>query len=73
MIKIKNHFYKEMGETYIQLEDGTLLHDDEWNGEVYTIKEDGVERTYKPVDVCIGWDEDTKECNQWDTIGFEKY
>lgn len=33
----------------VYLENGTVLIDTEWNGEVYTVKEDGREHIYRPV------------------------
>lgn len=48
-----------------ELEDGTLLHSSEWNGEVYTVKnKDGSEIRYFPVYNQIDDDE-------YEIIGFE--
>lgn len=48
-----------------ELEDGTLLHSSEWNGEVYTVKnKDGSETIYFPVYNQIDEDE-------YEIIGFE--
>lgn len=35
--------------TAVFLENGSILLDSEWNGEVYTVKENGRERTFKPL------------------------
>lgn len=48
-----------------ELEDGTLLHSSEWNGEIYTVKNlDGSETRYLPVYEQVGKDE-------YEIIGFE--
>lgn len=47
-----------------ELEDGTLLHSSEWNGEVYTVKnKDGSETRYFPVYNQID--------DEYEIIGFE--
>ena len=47
-----------------ELEDGTLLHNSEWNGEVYTVKnKDGSETRYFPVYNQID--------DEYEIIGFE--
>lgn len=33
----------------VYLENGMILIDQEWNGEVYTVKENGGERTFRPL------------------------
>ena len=55
----------------ITLENGIELFPEEWNGEVYTVKENGRERTFKPVYEPISFDDDG-EPEQWETIGFEE-
>lgn len=62
MLGIKRRRFTEVGHDYdYELEDGTYLHESEWNGEVYTVKVDNhTEKTYRPV-----YDEEDK------TIGFE--
>lgn len=66
MLKIKEECVRMNGHVFdYELEDGTLLHHTEWNGEVYTVKEaDGSERTLRPVYDDIGDD-------QYEIIGFE--
>lgn len=59
MLKIKRELFTD-GFEY-ELEDGTMLHESEWNGEVYIT--DG--KDYRPVQQ---YDE---EHDQYDTIGFE--
>lgn len=54
-----------------ELEDGTLLHETEWNGEEYTVKNDGCETYYKPVEKATQFDEDNEPC-EWEVIGFEE-
>lgn len=51
MLKIKNENVKMNGHWFdYELEDGTLLHNQEWNGEQYTVKnEDGSETEYRPI------------------------
>lgn len=57
----------------VYLEGGVILINDEWNGEVYTVKdEDGNERIYKPVYEPIDRDEDG-EATQWDLIGCDEW
>lgn len=49
-MKIKNKNIKKYGSYFdFELEDGTLLHTMDWNGEVYTVKKNGEEITYKPI------------------------
>lgn len=55
----------------VYLENGVILIDTEWNGEVYTVKENGKERTFKPIQEAIAFDDDG-EPEQWETIGFEE-
>lgn len=55
----------------IVLENGVELFPDEWNGEVYTMKEDGKERTFKPVQEPDVIDDDG-EVLQWKIIGYEE-
>lgn len=55
----------------ITLENGIELFPNEWNGEVYTVKETGTERTFKPVYEPISFDEDG-EPEQWEVVGFEE-
>lgn len=58
----------------IYLENGViLLNPEEWNGEVYRVKdEDGKETIYRPVYEPIDWDENG-EVTQEDIIGFDEY
>ena len=55
----------------ITLENGVELFQEEWNGEVYTVKENGRERTFKPVYEPISFDDDG-EPEQWGIIGYEE-
>ena len=49
-----------------------VLIDKEWNGEVYTVKdEEGKERTYRPVQEPDEVDDDG-EVLQWKTTGYEE-
>ena len=68
MIKIKAENVTALGGATFdyQLEDGTLLHESEWNGENYTIKENGTETVYKPI-----YAEHENENGGYDIIGFE--
>lgn len=67
MLKVKNEDIKVNGHWFeYELEDGTLLHQSEWNGEVYTVKKDGVEISYHPIYA------EEKNCNGgYDIIGFK--
>lgn len=57
----------------VYLENGVILIDSEWNGEVYIVKDsDGVERTYRPVQEPTEFDKDG-EPMQWETIGYDAY
>ena len=50
MIKIKNENITINGHQFeYQLENGELLHESEWNGELYTVKKNGREIEYKPI------------------------
>lgn len=53
------------------LDNGFVLTDDEWNGEVYTLLENGKERTFKPVHEPDVTDDDG-EVLQWKIIGYEE-
>ena len=55
----------------ITLENGVELFPEDWNGEVYTVKENGRERTFKPVYEPISFDDDG-EPEQWGIIGYEE-
>ena len=55
----------------ITLENEIELFPDEWNGEVYTVNENGRERTFKPIQEPISFDDDG-EPDQWEIIGFEE-
>ena len=55
----------------ITLENGVELFPEDWNGEVYTVKENGRERTFKPVYKPISFDDDG-EPEQWEIIGYEE-
>ena len=67
MIKIKEENYVSVGHMFdYLLENGVMLHENEFNGEVYTVKENGVETTYRPV-----YDEHENENGGFDIIGFE--
>ena len=68
MIKIKAENVTALGGATFdyELEDGTLLHESEWNGENYTIRQDGKEVVYKPV-----YSEQENENGGYDIIGFE--
>lgn len=56
----------------VYLENGVVLIDREWNGEVYTVKDEkGKERTFRPVleTEPVG---DDGEVSQWEIIGYEE-
>ncbi len=55
----------------VYLENGVVLIDNEWNGETYTVKEDGKERTFRPVQEPDDVDEDG-EVLSWTTTGYEE-
>lgn len=66
MLKIKSEDIKANGHWFdYELEDGTLLHQSEWNGEMYIVKQNGVEISYHPVYA------EEENCNGgYDIIGF---
>lgn len=67
MIKIKNKDIKVNGHWFdYELEDGTMLHSSEWNGEEYIIAENNVEITYRPI-----YTEEENSNGGYDIIGFE--
>ena len=73
MIKIKREHFTYMGTTMeYELEDGTMLHSNDWNGEIYTIKKDGREISYRPIIEGIGEADEDGEYSQYGIIGFEK-
>lgn len=56
----------------VYLENGVILIDKEWNGEVYTVRDEaGKERTYRPVQEPDEVDDDG-EVLQWKTTGYEE-
>lgn len=56
----------------IYLENGVILIDTEWNGEVYTVKnQDGTESTYKPIQEPVSYDKEW-EPDDWETVGYEE-
>lgn len=72
MLNFTERTESEVFGTIITLENGIELFPDEWNGEVYTVKENGRERTFKPVYEPISFDDDG-EPEQWKIIGFEEF
>lgn len=59
--------------TTVYLENGVILINDEWNGEVFTVKnEDGSETVYRPVQKPDEVDENG-EVTSWETIGYEEW
>ena len=67
MLKIKNESVKVNGHWFdFELENGVLLHESEWNGEVYTVKVKGGEVVYRPV-----YSEEENDNGGYDIIGFE--
>lgn len=74
-VKIMLKFTERMesgvtGEIYT-LENGFELFPNDWNGEAYTVKDNGIERSFKPVEAPISFDEDG-EPFQYELIGFEE-
>lgn len=70
MIKIKNkNVERNFHQFDYELEDGTLLHSDEWNGENYTIlhRKNHKETVYTPV-----YSKEPNETDTFEIIGFEK-
>ena len=71
MLKIKTENPVSVGEMFdYELEDGTLLHRTEWNGEDYTVRSGSIptrtETVYKPV-----YSAEPNENEGYDIIGFE--
>ena len=71
MLKYKVHTENGIFRDIITLENGIELFPEEWNGEVYTVKENGRERTFKPIQEPISFDDDG-EPYHWEIIGFEE-
>ena len=71
MLKFIEHAENGIFGNVITLENGIELFPDECNGEVYTVKDNGRERTFKPIQEPISFD-DNGEPEQWETIGFEE-
>lgn len=70
MIKIKNeNVVRNFHQFDYELEDGTLLHSNEWNGENYTVldRKNHKETVYKPI-----YAKEINENDSYDIIGFEK-
>ena len=68
MINIKNENIERVGHWFdYELEDGMLLHNSEWNGENYTVQENGMEVEYRPIYV-----DKLNENDGYDIVGFER-
>jgi len=66
MLKVKeDHPLNLPREVDYELEDGTLLYRQDWNGEEYTVRSGRDETVYRPVSV------HDEEQDTWETIGFE--
>lgn len=69
MINIKNENVERAGHWFdYELEDGTLLHNSEWNGEIYTVKENRMEIEYRPI-----YADKPNENDGYNIIGFERW
>lgn len=68
----KEMIYGLENHTPVYLDNGVILIDTEWNGEVYTIKKDGREISYRPIQEPISFDEDG-EADMWEIIGYEEH
>jgi len=51
-----------------ELEDGTMLHASEWNGECYTVEE----VPYYPIYRGVGEPDEDGDYEEYETIGFER-
>lgn len=51
-----------------ELDNGDMLHPSEWNGDVYTVKRDGCEVTYRPV-----YADEENDNGGYDIIGFTEH
>lgn len=75
-IEVADWSYDFVGETFIKLENGALLHSKEWNGDVYTVKEGEPGRTievaYKPIMVGRGEPDEDGEYAEYETVAFER-
>ena len=71
MLKFTERIESGVFGTIYTLENGVELFPNEWNGEVYIVKENGMERSFKPVQEPISFDDDG-EVLQWEIIGFEE-
>lgn len=68
MINIKNENVERTGHWFdYELEDGILLHNSEWNGENYTVQENGMEVEYRPI-----YADKPNENDGYDIVGFER-
>ena len=68
MLRIHKQDFQFNGEWFdFRLMDGTMLHKSEWNGEYYTVEEDGKEVTYIPI-----YSDDENSNGGYDIIGFER-
>jgi hypothetical protein len=79
MLKIKETNVKQAGHTFdYLLDNGELLHESQWNGEVYTVGRGQNEKTYRPVyrfeAESINLDDLEENSDEWDAaveiIGF---
>ena len=69
--KFPEVYVSDAGQVAAYLENGTVLLNSEWNGEVYTVNDENAERRYRPVEKPTETDEDG-EAVQWDIAGYEE-
>lgn len=70
MIKIKNkNVERNFHQFDYELEDGTLLHSNEWNGENYTIRN---QKNHKKTIFTPVYSKEPNENDSFDIVGFEK-
>lgn len=71
-VEVMNWAHDVAGVKMIKLEDGRLLHDSEWNGETYTVREDGREISYRPIYVGVGEPDDDGDYAEYEMVAFER-
>ena len=70
MLKFTERREEGVSGDIVILENGVELYPNEWNGEVFVVKENGKERTFKPVQEPAV--DDDGEILQWNTVGYEE-
>lgn len=75
-IEVMDWKYDFVGEKFIKLENGVLLHPSEYNGEVYNVKEGDasnyVRVGYRPIHKGVGEPDEDGDYEEYEVVAFER-